>query len=160
MSSEDDQERMPTRDIYELRRRVRQVRSQYYREMNQVGACSAKTRTDIQTIVLEYWDALHEYAEDIEETWEEHNLDSVPQLAREMVDASTSTPGYGSSSTTVRKPAISQMDPQRLVEITHKFDDVAHELGFAASAKDQPNNTEITEEMIEEVEKWRQQNLE
>lgn len=159
-SDERSNDRMGAQDILRTRQWVKEVRAQYYGELAQQGSCSRSTHQLLQTAVLRYWDAIHEYRDEDEDLWEEKDLDEIPRLAEETVRVSVSTPGYGQGSSTHERPAISQVSADSLVELTHRMDEVAHELGFGAEARQKPTQTEITEEMVEDVEEWRQQNLE
>lgn len=154
------QSAMPANDIYKTRRWVRRVRSTYYDELANHGQCRQSTHRTLQSAVLAYWDTLREYRDDVEDLWEDHDLDKIPRLADEHVEVQVRKPGYGPSTRSIQKPAISQLEASTLVDLTQRLDTIAHKLGFAADAKKQTEQTEITEEMIEGVEKWRQANLE
>lgn len=63
--------------------------------------------------------------------------------------------GRGTSPQTVR----SYMPPDIAIRISRQLDRAAKKLGFAAPIKESTPRTEINEKLIEEVEKWRKQNL-
>lgn len=163
MSSNSDdrrQDRMPSRDVYETRRWVREVRSQYYHQTAQSGGCSQETHELLQEAVLRFWDILREYRDTVDEEWEEKNLDQIQRLANQRVTVPVSAPGYGSHQETAQRRAISELDADTLVQLTHRLDEIAHELGFAAEAKESTTRTEITQEDVEEFEEWRQKQME
>jgi len=144
-------------DILHTRRWVRDVRDKYYEDLAQYGQCTDRTKRLLQRAVLRYWDTLHEYADDAGDDWEEKGLDLVPRLANEQIEVDVPAAGYGTNSETATRPAISQVDPQELVEFTHRFDEVAYSLGFGAEAREQTSRSEIDKELLEEFEEWRQQ---
>jgi len=147
------------RDISQTRRYVKDVRAQYYQQLNS-GGVGQQIHRDLQTAVLRYWDVLHEFDEDIPEFWEEHNLDAIPRLAEETVTVTRPTAGYGSGSERTTKPKIATVPATRLVQITHTLDRAAKELGFAAEPEEGITRTEITEDEIEEFQEWAKQTLE
>ena len=148
------------RGIHKTRRWVQNVRSKYYEELSATGNCSNSTHQLLQTAVLRYWDTLREYRDEVEDTWEENQLDRIPELARKPVTVQANAPGYGSATRSVQRRAISEVDAENLVEYTHRLDSIAHKLGFAAEARKQTTRTEIDDELLEEVEQWRKQELE
>lgn len=161
MSDEEENDRIPRRDVYETKRFVRNQRAQYYQEVASSGGYSAITHQRLQAAVLRYWDTLHEFGDEeaIAEEWEDNDLDRIPELADKTVTVDVNVPGYGGTTSTERKPAISTLSAKQLIDLTHKLDDIAKMLGFSADIKESTNNTEITDEMVEEVEEWRQRTL-
>lgn len=62
--------------------------------------------------------------------------------------------------TTVKKVKPLRLPPENLLRAARLLDQAAEELGLLATVTAATPRTELTDEMVEEVEEWRQENLE
>lgn len=160
MSSNDD-EGVPlaNRLIMNIRQRVILVRARFLAERAQ-GSVSHQTISELRETTIEYYEALREFRSEpvIEDEWEESRVDELEALMEETTTIEESKPGHGSSSQTKRVPAIQQADPMLLVEFTRALDDLCKQLGFSATVRQSTPRTEIDDELMEDIEEWRQTN--
>jgi hypothetical protein len=162
MSRSDDNDGQTAADrlIYEAREHLQAVRNQFWRERIR-GAPSRQVRRELAIAALQLYDVLYEHREDqvVKTDWEESAATELQQLLDETVQVRREAAGDTANGQTVARPAIMAVSPDRLLEITKELDDLAKKLGFSAATADGTARTEITEEMIEDVEKWRKANL-
>jgi hypothetical protein len=87
-----------------------------------------------------------------EELWQERGLDRYEKLRSQRQTVMQNTPGRGHGKQQASRSV--PLEYQTLDEITDHLDDVASHLAEST------HRTEINDELIEEVEEWRQRNLE
>jgi len=123
---------------------VQTARTQYWAERVSRGPVSLSTRQQLATAALQYRDVLLEYSDvnSVEELWDEHEIDSLEQLAHNSVTVNESVAGDTNAVQQVERPAIVAIDPKRLVDATHHLDEVALKLGFG----EEPNYDEAHDE--------------
>lgn len=86
-------------------------------------------------------------------------LDSLPQLAnRTTTQEREVSNSFGE--TTIREESVKPLDGDVLLQISRALDDAAEKLGFAPEAPDSKPRTELTEDLLEEVNEWRQKKVE
>jgi len=139
MAKDEPRDTPARRAIFEQRERVRRVRSQCYRALNNDrSAPHAEMRAEL----MDYWDALSEFRDEVEETWEEHGLDEIPELAQERVEVSVEKPGYGAHAERTTKPKLATVDIWTLIDYSQGLDAAANKLGFAANTPNSIPNDE------------------
>jgi len=161
MSSESESAR--TSPAYRLIHHYRERATaavQRYNEAIVTGGVPADVKQDLATAALDYYNVLYEYREEeaLDEEWDERGISWLEELANETVTVEQSLPRSNGATTTTERPAILSVDAHRLKELILELNDVAKELGFSAEVAQSTNRTEITDEMIEKVEKWHQEN--
>jgi len=160
MSDErDDPE--PRRMIYEIRRRVQAARNQYWAD-GVDAEVSDRTHRELAIAALQYYDVLYEFrSEQIldEDDWPD--VEVLRERVGKTVRRRERSDVFGEQSTVRQVPAVSEVPVEQIVDITENLDDLAKTLGFGASATaESTHRTEIDDELIKEVEAWRQRNLE
>jgi len=95
----------------------------------------------------------------LEEPWEERGVDVVEQWMNSEVTVEVSVNRRGSAHKQEQVLAIKQVPVRQLEAVAQELLDIAKELGFSEHIDESTHRTEITEEDIKEVEKWRKQNL-
>lgn len=157
-SDERDDQR-PRRIIYDIREQVQAARNEVYSELVGRGAVSLDSRRQLATATVQYWDVLREYRDEREDEWEEAGVDQLATAIGSTVAVETAAPGDTTATQTEERPALLSVDAQQILQISKRLDELANDLGFSASVSEAGHRTEIDEELIEEVEEWRQQNL-
>jgi hypothetical protein len=145
--------------IVETRYRMQQARNQYWEEL---GHVSDATHRRLAVALLQYHDVLMEHSdhsETIEEDWKESKVEQVRDLLGQTTPQAVDAPGDTQANDYVQRPAVLEVDAETLISISKDLDNIAAKLDFTASVTESTPRTEITDEMIEEVEEWRQQNL-
>lgn len=132
-----------------------------FRRARQVGRVSERLHLSFQQSVLDVYDELRPYREEVEDEWDEATpyeggLDALPQAAEQTVERSSVTSQGG----VVRREASVepyQIPGDVLLESSYDLDDVACELGFGSEIDTSQTRTVIDDDLIEEVEEWRRQ---
>ena len=139
---------IPTRMIGEKRRRVQRLRDLYYKRTIEQQV-SGELVKELASVSLEYWSILREFR-DMPAVDEEDLPDMSPIQSRlgETVEVITEGKLRGSGLTTEEVPAVQELDPQYLIEVTHQLDDLAQLLGFGAAASADDVTDEISEEHL------------
>lgn len=161
-SETDTTDRGFQRIVREAREQMQVARSDYF-SAKLSGTVGWKTKHQLARAVRQYYDALWEYRErnnKIKEAWEDSAVDEIPHLSNETTTVEVEAPGDSPSSNAVQRNALVAADPDLLIALSKQLDELANQMGFAAATKEVTERTEITDEMIEEVEEWRQANLE
>lgn len=110
----------------------------------------AETRLEVATVLSDYRDLLSDYASEsaLKTPWDERDVDWIDQALSETVPIERELPRRGHQTKTVELPAVAAIDPHELLDLGKELDAIAKELGFAASARDQTENTEASEDDI------------
>lgn len=148
------------RMVYEAREHLQAVRNQFWRERVQ-GEPSPQVRRELAIAALQLYDVLYEHREDevVKTDWGESAATKLQSLLDETVEVTQDTPGRSTNAIKVERPAIMAVSPDEMLQMTKELDDLAKTLGFSANTADGTTRTEITPEMIDAVEEWRQENL-
>jgi len=102
----------------------------------------------------------HRNEEDaLEKPWDERGVDVVDQWMNTEVGVEVSINRRGSAHKEERVLAIKQVPVRQIEAVAQELLDIAKELGFSEHIDESTHRTEITEEQLKEVEKWRKQNL-
>lgn len=125
---------------------------------------SAEVKHDLACALDDYRDLLLDYKDGdaLDTPWDEREVD-VDVLDRLLTETTTRVQhlnrrGSPRKETTVQR--VADADPKLLFDIAKELDAIALELGFAAKPDESTHRSEITDELIEEVEKWRKRKLE
>jgi hypothetical protein len=121
---------------------------------------STATKREVAVETAAYADAIEAYADDAAKSPEEDWRDELPvdpeRLVGESVVATeTRANGRGQVQESRRVPAVVQVNAETLLELGQELDRVANRLGFGAQTKNSVPKTEITNDLIKEVEQWR-----
>jgi len=121
----------------------------------------ARVSGNVTLRALNYYDALHDYRDEeaLREPWEERGIIWLEEAASETVTVQQSLPRANGATKSVERRYLLAVDPAEIRDTIRELHDVAKELGFSPKAKQGTVRTEIGEELIEEVEEWRQNNL-
>lgn len=158
-----DQERddaAPKRLIYEMREEVQAARNQYHDE-GAYGDISSETHLELAAKAIQYYDVLYEFHD--EPILDEEDFPDIAPIRDRIGEKAARMRGGGGRSggvTTEQVPAVTEVPISQIIQITKDLDAVAKKLSFAATAADSTPRTEINDELVEEVEQWRQKNLE
>jgi len=128
----------PRRLVYMARHHMQAARNQYLSEMVQ-GGVSPQTKRQLATAAIQFYDVLWEHREEriVAEKWEELAVDQLKDALGSTVTVEQSVPGDTTNTRTVQRPAITQIDGQRIFEESKKLDQLAKELGFSAKIREQ-----------------------
>lgn len=126
------------------------------------GHVPETVQIDLASAALDYYHILYEHRDEeaLDEPWEERGIDWLEEFAGTTVTVEESLPRANGATREVQKPAIQTVEPGRLKQVILELNDVANELGLSAEVKESAPRTDISEDLIEEVEEWRQANLE
>lgn len=134
MSYDDRGANIPTRMIGEKRRRVQGLRDLYYRKSIDQEV-SGEFVKELASVSLEYWGILREFR-NLPAVDDDDLPDMQPIQSRlgKTVDIMTESGRRGRQLTMEEVPAVQELNPQYLIEVTHDLDDLAQLLGFGAAA--------------------------
>lgn len=126
------------------------------------GGVPEAVQRDLAKAALDYYNALHEHREEdaLDEPWDERGITWLEEAEGATVEVKQQLPRSNGATTTRRKPMLMAVDPERLRNTIRELNEVANELGFGPEIANSVHRTEISDEVIEEVEEWRQENLE
>lgn len=135
-----------------------------FRRALQVHQVDQGLHLRFQQAVLDVYDELRPYRDEVEDEWGdatpyEEGLDALVSLAGRTTETSSVQVSNG-----VLRRQVSR-DPYRipageLVQTSYDLDEIACELGFGPEIDGSETRTEIGEDLIEEVEAWRRETLE
>ena len=166
MSSYDDEQSSESaghRLIREAREEAWHARRALHRDL---PIASAETKWRLATALADYRDLLVDYRDEdaLDTSWDERDIDVdvIEDLLNETTTTTKSLDRRGSAQQTTTVPLIEsdQISGTFLIDIAKELDAIYGELGFAANVEGSTHRTEISDDLMEEVEKWRQQNLE
>lgn len=127
---------------------------------------SPETKWQLATALADYRDLLVDYRDEdaLDTEWgdRETNVDMIERLLSQTTTIEVSLNRRGNATETDTVPLVmsDQVTPGLLIDIAKELDSIFAELGFGPTVEGSTHRTEITEETIEEVEKWRKRNLE
>jgi hypothetical protein len=132
--SDDPAARLPSQMIGEKRQRAAKLRDLYIRQSvdNDV---SNELIKELASVCLEYWSLLREFRDEPAVDADDYP-DIKPLRTRlgEKTRVKTESKQRGKGMTYEEVPAVLELDPQYLVEVTHALDDLSQKLGFGAAA--------------------------
>lgn len=141
-SYDETDDQRPKRVVYDARETVQAARNEVWGELVGHGSVSPHARRQLATAAVQYWDVLKEYGDEREDGWEEAGVDQLGELVGQTVEVAEPADGDTSATETVERPALLSVDPQQLIDITKRLDELAKELGFAAATQDRTPSDE------------------
>jgi len=162
MSTDDEQRTSPAYRLIHFYREQAMGAIQRYNTALVNQRVTDRERRDLAQAALNYYYALYEHRDEdaLEEPWDERGISWLEDAQHETVAVEESVPRANGATTVTEKPALLALDADRLKDAILELNDIAKELDLSARVKSSTPRTEITEEMIEDVEQWRQSNLE
>jgi len=105
-----------------------------------------ETRLEVATVLSDYRDLLSDYADEsaLKTPWDGRDVDWIDSTLVETTTVERSLPRRGHATEKIEVPQAAVIDPRQLLQLAKELDAIAKELGFAASAKEQTDNTEAT----------------
>jgi len=118
-------------------------------------------RLDLATAALNYYKVLHEFRDDdaLDEEWYDRGIAWIEDAAGKQIVVEKSLPRANGATTTTTQPALASTPAEDLEQLILELNDVARELGFSAETTKSTTQTEISDEMMDKVKEWQQQNL-
>ncbi|MFB6201301.1 MAG: hypothetical protein ABEI98_04750 [Halorhabdus sp.] len=101
----------------------------------------------------------HRDEDALETPWDERGVDIVEHWVHGEVEVEQQLNRRGKVTETVTVPKAYELPPHKLDAAFEELQAIAKELGNAAPVPESTHRTEITDDLVEEVESWRQQNL-
>jgi len=159
---DDDGDRRPKQIIYDHEMAALSAVREYRRLKLGPWPVTDEVVRDLAERALGYREVLHKYREEdaLDPAWEERDIHWIEQKQNEVVTVEEPSPRRNGNSRSVQKPAILAVDPEELVKVIRRLEDIADELGFTATTSQSTHRTEIDDELMEEVQEWREKNLE
>ncbi len=121
-----------------------------------------QTKYEVAAALADYYDVLSDYGDEqtLDTPLDERIPVNLTKLLEETVTVANPVPSRNRKAQhTQTRPAVVKLSASQLHEIGKELDAAAKELGFAAPVADSVHRTKIDDELMEEVEEWRQQNL-
>lgn len=149
------------RMVNETIEEAKQVRKLCYEQLYRFGSLDDEVHMKLASIVVEYHRTL----------WVYRNSDAVDKddypnitllenaMGRHTERIVTSSGRWGDSVQTETEPMVLSFPPGQLLAVVEDLNDLAVKLGFGAEISSSTRRVEITDELMEEVEKWQQMNL-
>jgi len=160
MSDEDRDDSQPRRLLYEMQKRLETVRRRVRREQAFTDV-SENAHLQLAEAIVEYHDMLYKYRSEQAVSDEFPEIPDIRERMGETAYIMQQAPGDTDNQRPVKRPALLELSTQRLLDAARELEDVTLTLGFAPSANaETTHRTEIDDDLIQEVEEWRQTNLE
>lgn len=163
MSSDADRERVsPAYQLIHHYRERAHAAIQRYNEQSWSGDVPADVRKDLAASALDYYNALYEFRDEdaLEMPWDDRGIDWLDDAEHETVTVERSLNRANGATTMSEIPVIQAVDAARVVRTIRELNDIVGELGLGVRIDESTPRTEIPDELFEEVEEWRQRNLE
>ena len=145
MAASDDDTSHFSRLIYRAQEEMDQARMLYFQQ-RAANAVSEQTETYLQASLMRYYAIMRRYRDEstIEDEWPAKEFQQLQDHVLSEEPVATNSAGRGSRQTVQKRPG--RVDPKQAVELSFDLDDIATELGFAASPKEVTPHTEATED--------------
>lgn len=148
------------REIHEAAKSVEACLQQMGAEMPNP---SGEVKRSVAVALRSYRNVLRPYRNDdaLETEWSERPVDLtlVDRLLNETTTSTERINRRGSPVREVEVQLVKVVDPDVLEAIAQELHDIKHELGFRDETADSRHRTEISDDLLREVEQWRKQNL-
>lgn len=134
-----------SRLIYRAQEEMDQARMLYFQQRASNNVAE-QTITYLQASLMRYYGIMRRYRDEsaIEDEWPADQFQQLQDHVLGEERVSTQSAGRGSRQTVQTRPG--RVDPKQAVELSFTLDDIATELGFAASPKEVTPHTEATED--------------
>jgi hypothetical protein len=130
--------------IYNAQEEMDRARLLYFQE-RAANSISDETVSYLQASLLRYYSIMRRYrdVDAVEDLWTDE-FEQLKEYALSDQSVPTQSAGRGSRQSVTTQPG--RVDPKVAVELSHKLDDIATELGFSAAPKEVTPHTEATED--------------
>jgi hypothetical protein len=128
--------RLPSKMIGKKRQRVIKLRDVYHQQA--INDVSDELVKELASVCLEYSSLLREFRD--EPAVDRDDFPDVTPIRNRLgkkTRIKTESKRRGGGITYKEAPAVLELDPQYLVEVTHALDDLSQKLGFGAAAAQQ-----------------------
>jgi len=135
MNGDDPATRLPSQMIGEKRRRASKLRDAYIRQSVE-NDVSNELIKELASVCIEYWSVLREFRDE-PIVGDEDYPDVEPirkRLGLESERITKSSGTWDNEWTCEKGPAVLELNPEYLLELTHALDDLSQKLGFGAAA--------------------------
>lgn len=161
-SEQDSDDRQPKRVVYEHELAALAAIKEYRQWKFSDRPVPDTITRQLAEEALAFREVLHKYRtkDALDPEWGDRDIHWIDDYQNRTVLVEEPSPRRNSNTVTEERPAILTVDPERLIDVIRNLDDIADELGFSATIEESTPRVEINNELIEEVEEWRQNNLE
>jgi hypothetical protein len=134
MSTDDPAARLPSQMIGKKRQRAAKLRDAYLRQAIDDDVSDELVK-ELASVCLEYWSLLREFRDEPAVDAEDFpDVTAIRTRLGQKTQVRTEAKGRDRGMTTEKVPAVLELDPEYLVEVTHALDDLSQKLGFGAAA--------------------------
>jgi len=128
----DDDDPQPKRLIYEKKERLQQIRDRYWEEGVE-GQRSNQTKRWLATVMLQFYDVLHEYRDETVLSDDDFpDISPIRERIGEQTTVIQTSKRVGGGQTVETVPAINELSEAYLIDLSEQLDDLAKKLGFSA----------------------------
>lgn len=133
-----------------------------YQQARARGNVDEQAADQLRDAMIRLYEAIKRYREEsaVASDWDEKHFDRIEQWLESGRTVSVPNKDRPNSYETKEVPAIRAVDLNTVADVTSELELVAKKLGLAPEVSESTPRTKITNELVEEVEEWRQQNLE
>jgi len=158
----DRDDRQPKRVVYEHELAALAAIKEYRRLKFSEQPVPDAMQRQLAEEALAFREVLHKYRREgaLDPEWGERDIHWIDDYQNRTVFVEEPSARRNDNSKTRERPAILAVDPEQLVDVIRELEDIADELGFSATIEESTPRVEINDELVEEVEEWRQNNLE
>jgi hypothetical protein len=131
--------------IYRAQEEMDEARMLYFQQRAD-NSVADETISYLQASLMRYYSILRRYRDEepVAEEWPAQQFRELQQHVLSEQPVQTASAGRGSRHSVQKRPG--RVDPKQAVELSFTLDDIATELGFAASPKEVTPHTQATEE--------------
>src|SRR6056297_2712612 len=150
-----------TRAINEARADATMARRYLRRMMLQQGSVDAHAKVEAAEAAVALYDELKEHREKsaLERDWEESGIERLEEALGSTAMVPVASAGRTSNQQQEPRPAMHTVPAQDIINAIDTLCELCDTLGYGAPVDAATQRTEITDELIDEVGEWRQENL-
>jgi len=150
-----------TRAINEARADATMARRYLRRMMMQQGAVDAPAKIEGAEAAVALYDELKEHREKsaLERDWEESGIERLEEALGSTAMVPVESAGRSSNQQQEPRPAMHTVPTQDIINAIDTLCELCDTLGYGAPVDAATQRTEITDELIDQVREWRQENL-
>jgi len=150
-----------TRAINEARADATMARRYLRRMMLQQGSVDAHAKVEAAEAAVALYDELKEHREKsaLERDWEESGIERLEEALGSTAMVPVESAGRSSNQQQEPRPAMHTVPTQDIINAIDTLCELCDTLGYGAPVDAATQRTEITDELIDEVGEWRQENL-
>jgi len=158
----DSEKSAAARMVTETIEEAKEIRKVCHEQLYQFGALGDELHMKLAATVVEYHRTLWVYHNS--DVVDEEDYPDISPLENAMGQRTerivTSNGRWGDSVRTETEPMVLSFPPGQLLAVLEELNALAVELGFGAETKSGSHRAEINDELMEEVERWQNANLE